>query len=53
MIGYWLRHRLAGSIIISVTIAVIVGYLFAFSYISRKAENYNNQSRAKWYNMVS
>lgn len=44
MIGYWLRHRLAGSIIISVTIAVIVGYLFAFSYISRKAENYNNQS---------
>lgn len=42
--GYWVRHRLAGSLLISCAVALMAGLLFAYPYIRQRAEDYNTQS---------
>lgn len=42
--GYWIRHRLFFTAILSIAIALITGFLFAFPYISQLANYYNSQS---------
>lgn len=44
MKGYWIRHRLLLTIIMSAAIALITGLLFVFPYIGEQANNYNAQS---------
>ena len=44
MRGYWFRHRLFFTIILSIAVALMTGILFAFPYISQLANEYNSQS---------
>ena len=44
MTGYWVRHRALFTIILSVCLALIMGYLFAIPYYEQKADIYNAQS---------
>ena len=44
MRGYWVRHRLILTLIMSVALAAITGLLFVFPYISQQANAYNSQS---------
>lgn len=44
MRGYWVRHRLILTLIMSVALAAITGILFVFPYISQQANAYNSQS---------
>ncbi len=44
MTGYWIRHRLLWSLILSIALALIVGLLFVFPYVNKLADDYNSQS---------
>lgn len=44
MKGYWVRHRLIHTLIMSVALATITGLLFVFPYISQQANAYNSKS---------
>lgn len=44
MTGYWIRHRLLFSLLLSVAIALITTLLFVFPFISQQADSYNSQS---------
>lgn len=44
MSGYWTRHRLLLSIIVSAITAFITSFLFVFPSITKQAQFYNNQS---------
>ncbi|MCQ2081765.1 MAG: hypothetical protein MJZ11_08900 [Lachnospiraceae bacterium] len=44
MTGYWIRHRLIFTLILSGAMAAIIGLLFVFPYVSQKANDYNSQS---------
>lgn len=44
MLGYWIRHRLFFSVILSIAVAWITSFLFAFPYIMQRANSYNTQS---------
>lgn len=47
MTGYWIRHRLLYSIILSVVLAVVSVLLFVSPLITQKADDYNSQSLYK------
>ena len=42
--SYWIRHRLLFTVVFCIALAVIVGLLFGFPYISQQATTYNAQS---------
>lgn len=44
MKGYWIRHRLVYTVVLSVAVALIASVLFVFPYISQQANRYNSQS---------
>lgn len=44
MKGYWVRHRLILTLILSVALGAITSILFVFPYISQQANSYNAQS---------
>lgn len=44
MAGYWIRHRLFLTIILSAVIASVAGLLFVAPYFEQLASNYNDQS---------
>lgn len=44
MRGYWIRHRLLFTLLLSAAIALITVLLFVFPFISQQADNYNSQS---------
>lgn len=44
MKGYWSRKRLLPTIIMSLVVALIAVFLFAFPSVVRQADNYNDQS---------
>lgn len=44
MAGYWLRHRLAQTLIFGLILGIIAGLLFAYPSIQGQAERYNSQS---------
>lgn len=47
MKGYWIRHRLIYTVLLSVAVALITIVLFVFPYISKQANLYNSQSMYK------
>lgn len=44
MVGYWARHRLLPSLIMTAVVAVLTGLLFAFPFVEQNATSYNAQS---------
>lgn len=44
MTGYWVRHRLFYSVLLSGFVAIITAVLFVFPYFEQQAEAYNLQS---------
>lgn len=44
MTGYWIRHRVILSIVMSAVTALMSGLLFVFPFVSQTAEYYNSQS---------
>lgn len=44
MRGYWTRHRLLPTAILSIVVALMTGLLFAFPHVHQLANDYNSQS---------
>lgn len=44
MSGYWVRHRLLATLVLSAAFALVSSFLFVFPYIKQAANNYNSQS---------
>ena len=44
MSGYWVRHRLLATLVLSAAFALVSSQMFAFPYINQTANNYNLQS---------
>ena len=44
MAGYWVRHRLLPTILMSAAIALVTSFLFVYPSIQRQANDYNAQS---------
>ncbi len=44
MTGYWIRHRLLLTLLLSAILALAMGSLFAYPYIEQRADDYNAQS---------
>ena len=44
MAGYWIRHRLAQTLILGLVLAIVAGLLFAYPCIIDQADRYTSQS---------
>ncbi len=44
MAGYWVRHRLLFTLLLSVAVAGMTVFLFVYPYVGQQANEYNSQS---------
>ena len=42
--GYWVRHRLFLTLIVSAAVALVTSFLFVYPFIMQQADTYNSQS---------